>query len=70
MKCAILAETYPSTGISYQNPEPNLFSFNLGACAHCNGLGTVNEINVKKDNLNPGYLSKGGFAPFGEYKSS
>jgi excinuclease ABC subunit A len=48
----------PSTGISYQNPEPNLFSFNLGACAHCNGLGTVNEINVKKDNPNPGYLSK------------
>ena len=40
----------PTTGISYQNPEPNLFSFNSpkGACEHCNGLGTVNEINIKK----------------------
>ena len=29
--------------------EPNLFSFNSpkGACEHCNGLGTVNEINLK-----------------------
>jgi len=40
----------PTTGISYQNPEPNLFSFNSpkGACDHCNGLGIVNEINRKK----------------------
>src|SRR5690606_27479824 len=30
----------PTTGISYQNPEPNLFSFNSpkGACPNCNGL--------------------------------
>src|SRR3970282_2508941 len=45
----------PSTGISYQNPEPNLFSFNSpkGACDHCNRLGTVNEINIKKIIPNP-----------------
>jgi excinuclease ABC subunit A len=45
----------PTTGISYQNPEPNLFSFNSpkGACEHCNGLGTVNEINIKKIIPNP-----------------
>jgi excinuclease ABC subunit A len=45
----------PTTGISYQNPEPNLFSFNSpkGACEHCNGLGTVNEINEKKIIPNP-----------------
>jgi len=63
----------PSTGISYQNPEPNLFSFNSpkGACSHCNGLGTVHEINVKKIIPNPKLSIKaGGFAPLGEYKSS
>ena len=63
----------PTTGISYQNPEPNLFSFNSpkGACDHCNGLGTVNEINTKKIIPNPKLTIKaGGFAPLGEYKSS
>ena len=63
----------PSTGISYQNPEPNLFSFNSpkGACDHCNGLGTVNEINLKKIIPNPKLSIKaGGFAPLGEYKNT
>jgi excinuclease ABC subunit A len=63
----------PSTGISYQNPEPNLFSFNSpkGACDHCNGLGTVNQINVKKIIPNAKLSIKaGGFLPLGEYKSS
>ena len=63
----------PTTGISYQNPEPNLFSFNSpkGACTSCNGLGIINEINPKKivpnSNLS---IKQGGFAPLGEYKSS
>ncbi len=63
----------PSTGISYPNPEPNLFSFNSpkGACEHCKGLGTVNEINVKKIVPNPKLsIKNGGLAPIGEYKSS
>jgi excinuclease ABC subunit A len=63
----------PTTGVSYQNPEPNLFSFNSpkGACEHCKGLGTVNEINLKKIIPNPKLsINKGGFAPLGEYKSS
>jgi len=63
----------PSTGISYQNPEPNLFSFNSpkGACEHCNGLGIVNEINSKKIIPNPKLsIKSGGLAPIGEYKSS
>ena len=63
----------PTSGISYQNPEPNLFSFNSpkGACDHCNGLGTVNEVNTKKIVPNPKLSIKaGGFAPLGEYKSS
>ena len=61
----------PTTGISYQNPEPNLFSFNSpkGACSHCNGLGTVNEINIKKIIPNPKLsIKNAGFLPIGEYK--
>ncbi|AWG22414.1 excinuclease ABC subunit A [Flavobacterium faecale] len=63
----------PTSGISYQNPEPNLFSFNSpkGACDHCKGLGTVNEINIKKILPNPKLSIKaGGFLPLGEYKST
>lgn len=63
----------PSTGISYQNPEPNLFSFNSpkGACEACNGLGTINEINRSKIIPDPKLsIKSGGFAPLGEYKSS
>ncbi len=63
----------PSTGISYENPEPNLFSFNSpkGACKACNGLGTVNEINFKK--IVPDTkmsIKDGGFLPLGPYKQS
>ncbi|RZJ35432.1 MAG: excinuclease ABC subunit UvrA [Flavobacterium sp.] len=63
----------PTSGISYQNPEPNNFSFNSpkGACPNCNGLGTVNEINIKKIIPNPKLsIKNGGFAPLGEYKNS
>jgi len=63
----------PSSGISYPNPEPNNFSFNSpkGACEHCNGLGTVNEINLKKIIPNPKLsIKQGGIVPIGEYKNS
>ncbi|UGS22748.1 excinuclease ABC subunit UvrA [Flavobacterium channae] len=63
----------PSSGISYPNPEPNNFSFNSpkGACPCCNGLGTVNEINLRKIIPNPKLsIKNGGFAPLGEFKSS
>ena len=63
----------PSTGISYPNPEPNNFSFNSpkGACENCNGLGTVNEINLLKIIPNSKLsIKNGGFAPLGEYKNS
>ena len=38
------------TGISYETPEPNNFSFNSpkGACSNCNGIGYTNEINIDK----------------------
>ena len=63
----------PSSGISYPNPEPNNFSFNSpkGACPCCNGLGTINEINLQKIIPNPKTsIKNGGFAPLGEHKSS
>jgi excinuclease ABC subunit A len=63
----------PTSGISYQNPEPNNFSFNSpkGACPACNGIGTVNQINLQKIIPNPKLSIKaGGFAPLGEYKNS
>jgi len=63
----------PTTGISYQIPEPNSFSFNSpkGACSHCNGLGLVNEINNQKIIPNTSIsIKKGGIAPIGEYKDS
>jgi len=38
------------TGISYQIPEPNNFSFNSpkGACSVCNGIGYNKEVNIDK----------------------
>lgn len=63
----------PTSGISYPNPEPNNFSFNSpkGACDTCSGLGSINEINIKKIIPNPKLsIKQGGFAPLGEYKNS
>ncbi len=63
----------PTTGIAYDEPEPNLFSFNspYGACPRCNGLGVVNDIDLEKvfpdKNLS---IKKGGIAPLGEYKNT
>ncbi len=36
------------TGISYEEPSPNSFSFNspYGACPTCKGLGDVYAINI------------------------
>lgn len=40
----------PSSGISYDEPAPNLFSFNspYGACTTCSGLGTVLKLEIAK----------------------
>src|SRR6185437_13056310 len=39
----------PTSGISYDEPAPNTFSFNspYGACPKCNGLGTISELDIK-----------------------
>lgn len=62
----------PTTGISYEDPEPNTFSFNspYGACQKCNGLGIITEVDKEKLIPNPELsIKKGGLAPAGEYKS-
>jgi excinuclease ABC subunit A len=62
----------PSTGLSYEDPEPNTFSFNspYGACPKCNGLGEIAVVDKEKLIPNPNLsLRKGGLAPAGEYKA-
>ncbi len=61
----------PTSGISYPEPEPNLFSFNspYGACPTCSGLGEVSEADMDKVIPDPKKsIKKGGLAPMGEYK--
>ena len=63
----------PETGLSYNEPQPNLFSFNspYGACATCNGLGTSSDILI--EDLIPNNklsINKGGLAPLGEIKDN
>ena len=59
----------PDSGISYEEPSPNAFSFNspYGACPKCKGLGKMNTVDLKKvipdDSLS---ISKSGILPFGE----
>lgn len=61
------------TGIAYNEPEPNNFSFNspYGACSKCNGLGYTIEVDINKiipdNNIS---IAAGGFAPVGSYKKS
>lgn len=61
----------PKTGLSYDEPAPNLFSFNspYGACPVCAGLGTIDEITeqsiIPDKKLS---VSRGGILPLGEYR--
>jgi excinuclease ABC subunit A len=61
----------PESGLSYDEPAPNNFSFNspYGACQSCNGLGVIEEISI--DSVIPDRnisISRGGIAPLGEYR--
>ncbi len=63
----------PTSGISYPEPEPNLFSFNspYGACPKCHGLGSITDIDFQKiipDDSKS--IKNGGIQPLGTYKSS
>ncbi len=61
------------SGISYDDPAPNLFSFNspFGACSKCNGLGIISQVDQKKLIPNPKLsIKKGGILALGEAKST
>ncbi|WP_448518137.1 excinuclease ABC subunit UvrA [Rhodoflexus sp.] len=61
----------PESGIAYDEPAPNMFSFNspYGACETCNGLGVIEEFTrnsvVPDESLS---ISQGAIAPLGEYR--
>jgi excinuclease ABC subunit A len=62
----------PVTGISYNEPAPHTFSFNSpqGACPHCNGLGEISSIDIKKLIPDPSLsIRKGGIEPLGKYRN-
>ncbi|MCD4794562.1 MAG: excinuclease ABC subunit UvrA [Bacteroidales bacterium] len=63
----------PSTGLSYDEPAPNSFSFNSpqGACSACKGLGVISKVDINKvvpdDSLS---IKRGGIKPLGEYQNT
>ncbi|HMZ45243.1 MAG TPA: excinuclease ABC subunit UvrA [Chitinophagaceae bacterium] len=61
------------TGISYEEPSPNTFSFNspYGACPTCKGLGV--EYNINIDAVLPNKsktIKEGGIVPLGEERDA
>jgi excinuclease ABC subunit A len=62
-----------TTGISYEEPSPNTFSFNspYGACPHCKGLGVVQEPDLQKIIPDPEKnIVEGGISALGDYKDN
>jgi excinuclease ABC subunit A len=63
----------PETGLSYDEPNPNSFSFNspYGSCNQCKGLGTVYQIDMQA--IIPDKkisIADGGIAPLGEARDA
>jgi len=63
----------PESGISYEEPSPNTFSFNspYGACPTCNGLGFINRVDL--DKVIPDYdksINDVGIVPLGEVRQN
>ncbi len=63
----------PKTGLAYDEPAPNTFSFNspYGACPVCNGLGHIEEYAM--DTIIPDKslsISQGGIAAIGDYRDT
>lgn len=63
----------PKSGLSYEEPSPNTFSFNspYGACPDCRGLGEMNAVDL--DKVMPDKtlsINKGGLKPLGELKEN
>ena len=63
----------PTSGVSYEEPSPNTFSFNspYGSCKTCNGLGKLNSADMEKvipdDSLS---INDVGIRPFGEVRTT
>ncbi len=62
-----------ASGISYEEPSPNTFSFNspYGACPHCKGLGEIPEPDINRvipDNTKT--INEVGIVPFGEVRDN
>src|SRR5687767_12754311 len=63
----------PVSGISYEEPSPNTFSFNspYGACPACGGLGEVTQVDMDKVIPDPSKsINDMGIAPFGEVRDN
>lgn len=63
----------PATGLSYDEPSPNNFSFNspYGACPECNGLGELNKADLQK--IIPDYnksIQEEGIVPLGAVREN
>lgn len=63
----------PESGVSYEEPSPNSFSFNspYGTCPTCKGLGQVNEVDMEKvapDDTKS--INDAGIVPFGEVRDN
>ncbi|MFT3947006.1 MAG: excinuclease ABC subunit UvrA [Agriterribacter sp.] len=61
------------TGISYEEPSPNSFSFNspYGACPVCKGLGSVYQVSMEAVIPNRELsINEGGIAPLGEEREA
>ena len=61
------------TGLSYEEPSPNSFSFNspYGACPTCKGLGQVYTVDMKAVIPDDGLsINEGGIAPLGSEREA
>ena len=63
----------PESGISYEEPSPNTFSFNspYGTCPRCKGLGECHEADMQKiipDDSKS--INQQGIVPFGEVRDN
>jgi len=61
------------TGLSYEEPSPNAFSFNspYGACPSCKGLGSVYQVSMEA--VIPDWnksIKEGAIAPLGEEREA
>ncbi len=61
------------TGISYEEPSPNSFSFNspYGYCPNCKGLGDIYQVSIDAILPDREYsINEGAFVPLGEAREA